>query len=249
MDRREQTLAHVRLVALHPGFWEIRALHRTDTTRMEPRGSFFIIASKTADALIYDRLDQAVDWADLHDRNGAELFIGMNPRAREGKNRDAVTHVTAFYVDLDLPAGETVESACVQLHDADRPAPSIIVSSGYGLHVVYLLNDPVADKTTWKTVQRGLVRSWADLGADRAVEPDESRVLRLVPYPNRKRWPDGVETEILDATEHRGQRERRWRAGRDRRRRRCRPSGRLAQSRLSMDRQRGGGATPERRHP
>jgi hypothetical protein len=166
-------------------------------------GSFFIIASKTADALIYDRLDQAVDWADLHDRNGAELFIGMNPRAREGKNRDAVTHVTAFYVDLDLPAGETVESACVQLHDADRPAPSIIVSSGYGLHVVYLLNDPVADKTTWKTVQRGLVRSWADLGADRAVAPDESRVLRLVPHPNRKRWPDGVPTEILETTENR----------------------------------------------
>jgi hypothetical protein len=203
MDRREQTLAHVRLVASHPGFWEIRALQRTDSTRMEPRGSFFVIASKTADGLIYDRLDQAVDWADLHDRNGAELFIGMNPRVHEGKNKDAVTRVTACYMDLDLPEGETVESAYIQLHDAERPAPSFVVSSGYGLHVVYLLNDPADDKTAWKAIQRGLVRCWAHLGADRAVAPDESRVLRLVPYPNRKRWPDGVPTEILETTENR----------------------------------------------
>src|SRR5579859_7754086 len=98
---------------------------------MEPRGSFFIIASKTADGLIYDRLEQAVDWADTHDRNGAELFIGMNPRSHEGKGKDAVEAVTACYVDLDLPEGETAESAIVQFHEADRPAHSLIVSSGY----------------------------------------------------------------------------------------------------------------------
>jgi hypothetical protein len=170
---------------------------------MEPRGSFFVIASKTADGLIYDRLEQAVDWSDSHDRNGAELFIGMNPRAHEGRNKDAVTHVSACFVDLDLLEGESVESALARLHEADRPVPSFVVSSGYGLHVVYLLSDLAEDKAAWKAVQRGLVRCWADLGADRKVAPDESRVLRLVPYANRKRWPDGVPTEILDTTDHR----------------------------------------------
>jgi hypothetical protein len=202
LDGRAQTLAHLRLVACHAGFWELRALHRAGST-MEPRGSFFVIASKTADGLIYDRIDQAVDWADTHDRNGAELFLGMNPRAREGKDKAAVEHVTACYVDLDLPEGETQESAIAQLHEADRPAPSFIVSSGYGLHVIYLLSDPSANKEAWKRIQRGLVRCWADLGADRAVAPDESRLLRLVPYPNRKRWPAGVPTAILETTEHR----------------------------------------------
>jgi len=168
---------------------------------MEPRGSFFIIASTTANRLMYDRVDQAVDWADAHDRNNTEIFIGMNPRAREGKSKASVTHVSACYVDLDLPEGETQRSALTQL--GGRPAPSFVVSSGYGLHVVYLLNDLSTEKAAWKAVQRGLVRCWADLGADRAVASDESRVLRLVPYANRKKWPDGVPTDIVETTEQR----------------------------------------------
>jgi hypothetical protein len=177
LEDRGQILAHLRLVACHAGFWELRTLHRSGGTAMEPRGSFFIIASKTADGLIYDRLEAAVDSADTHDRNGAEVFLGMNPRAHEGKSKDAVEHVTACYVDLDLPEGETVESALGTLHEANRPAPSFIVASGYGLHVVYLLSEPSEDKDTCKLIQRGLVRCWADLGADRKVAPDESRLL------------------------------------------------------------------------
>src|SRR5437868_5873758 len=107
MDRREQTMAHLRLVASHPGCWELRALQRIDASHMEPRGSFFVVAFRTADGLIYDRLEQAVDWADAHDRHGAELFIGMNPRAREGKGKDPVERLSACFVDLDLPEGET----------------------------------------------------------------------------------------------------------------------------------------------
>jgi hypothetical protein len=33
--------------------------------------------------LTNQRLEQAVNWADSHDRNGAGLFIGMNSRAYE----------------------------------------------------------------------------------------------------------------------------------------------------------------------
>ncbi len=204
---REQTLAHLRLVACHAGFWELRALHRSGGRAMEPRGSFFIIASKTADGLIYDRLETAVDWADAHDRNGAEVFLGMNPRAHEGKGKDAVEQITACYVDLDLPEGETPESAIAQLHEADRPAPSFIVSSGYGLHVVYLLSEPSADKDTWKRIQRGLVRCWADLGADRKVAPDESRLLRKVAHLRPERGccagGDGRHAVLLSLTPQR----------------------------------------------
>jgi hypothetical protein len=161
------------------------------------------IATKTDDGLIYDRIEQALDWAELQDRGGAEVFIGMNPRTRMGKSKDAVSYLSACFVDLDLPEGVTHESALAQLNDADRPTPSFVVSSGYGLHVVYLLEGLSEDAEQWTAVQRGLVRCWADLGADRKVAPDESRLLRLVPWPNRKRWPEGVPTALLETTEHR----------------------------------------------
>jgi hypothetical protein len=41
------------------------------------------------------------------------------------------------------------------------------------------------------------VRAFADYGADPACAPDEARVLRLVPYPNRKLSPAGVPSALV----------------------------------------------------
>jgi hypothetical protein len=60
-------------------------------------------------------IEAAAEWADQQAAGGAEVFLSMNPRAHEGKGKDAVTRVTACYVDLDLPEGETVESGLEQL--------------------------------------------------------------------------------------------------------------------------------------
>src|SRR5919201_11820 len=125
VEARAQTLAHLRLVAGLPGFWELRALQRQGGATMAPRGSFFIIATTTADgALLYDRLEQAVDWADAQDRTGAEIFVGMNPREREARGKAAVAVVTACYVDLDLTDGESQETALAAVTDGDAPLPS-----------------------------------------------------------------------------------------------------------------------------
>ncbi len=204
MDERERALAHLRLVAAWPGYWELRALRRIDGARMEARGSFFVIATTHGNNLIYDRLTEAVDWADEQARDGAEIFLGVNPRAREhGKSKDAVEQLTACFADLDMPEGETIESLVSHVTDGDAPLPSLMVHSGYGVHVLYLLSEPATDKLAWRTVQRGLLRRWSDIGADPRVASDESRVLRLVPYPNRKKWPEGRETSILYQSEHR----------------------------------------------
>lgn len=201
-ESRDQALAHLRLICSRSGFWEIRSLQRLETTTMSARGSFFIIATSTRDGLIYDRLEQAIEWADHQARTGAELFLGMNPRAREGRDKAAVERVTACYVDLDLPEGETQESVLEELRGFE-PLPSLVVNSGYGLHAVWLLTESSSDKALWLRVQKGLTAKLADLGADRSVTTDESRVLRLVPYRNRKKWPHGIETSILDQTEAR----------------------------------------------
>jgi hypothetical protein len=80
-DAHEQTLAHLRLLAGLPGYWELRALHRDGANHMTPRGSFWIVATLTADGLLYERLDQAFAWADGHDQRGTELFVGVNARS------------------------------------------------------------------------------------------------------------------------------------------------------------------------
>ena len=198
---QEHTLSHLRLVAQHPGFWELRALQRLDGSHMAARGSFFLIATQSGEDLIYDRLEHAAQWARAHALQGAELFIGMNPREREAKGKDAVSVLTSCYVDLDLPEGESQEEALAEVTSGDLPLPSFVINSGYGLHVVYLLREPTADKPLWKQVQRGLVHRLSDLGADRSVATDESRVLRLIPFPNRKHWPQGIATALLYESE------------------------------------------------
>jgi hypothetical protein len=202
-EAREETLTHLRLVASLPGFWELRALQRLDGNRMEARGSFFLIVAQAGESLIFDRIEQACDWADYHARNGCELFLGVNPREREGRGQDAIERLTACYVDLDLPDGVERGEALEQLETGEVPLPSYVVNSGYGLHAVWLLHTPASDKLAWKRVQKGLVRHYAELGADPKVAPDESRVLRLVPYPNRKLWPEGVPTGIVYQSENR----------------------------------------------
>jgi hypothetical protein len=127
----------------------------------------------------------------------------MNPREREARSKAAVAVVTACYVDLDLTDGESQETALAAVTDGDAPLPSFVVNSGYGLHVVYLLRVPSRDKATWARTQKALARRYSALGADPKVAGDESRVLRLVPYRNRKMSPDGVPTSIVYESEYR----------------------------------------------
>ena len=130
--RHEQTLAHLRLLAGLPGYWELRGLRRDTANHMTPRGSFWIVATATANGLLYERRDQALAWADGHARQGAELFVGVNARSMEGKTKTAVPVVTACFADLDL-GGDSIDEALAELPSGQTPAPSFIVHSGYGL--------------------------------------------------------------------------------------------------------------------
>jgi hypothetical protein len=125
-----------------------------------------------------------------------ELFVGVNARSLEGKTKAAVPAVTACFVDLDL-GGESIDEALAALTSGATPAPSLVVHSGYGLHAVWLLREPSRDKARWRVIQQAIVRAFADYGADPACAPDEARVLRLVPYPNRKLSPAGVPTALV----------------------------------------------------
>jgi hypothetical protein len=154
------------------------------------------LPTATADGLLYERLDQALAWADAHDRQGSELFVGVNGRSIEGKTKAAVPAVMACFANLDL-GGESIDEALAALTGGSTPAPSFVVNSGYGLHAVWLLREPSRDKARWRVIQRTIVHAFADYGADPVCAPDEARVLRLVPYANRKRSPEGVPTALV----------------------------------------------------
>jgi hypothetical protein len=100
---------------------------------MTPRGSFWIVATATPDGLVYERLEQALAWADAHDRAGTEPFIGVNGRSGEGKTKASVPTATCCFADLDLSDG-SINDALAMLTSGCTPPPSFVVNSGYGLH-------------------------------------------------------------------------------------------------------------------
>lgn len=101
-----------------------------------------------------------------------------------------------LFVDLDTynvpslrdasPEGltELLLEACERLR---LPPPSLIVWSGRGLQVKWILLDPVPAQALprWQAVQNKLCDKLAELGADRAAR-DASRVLRLIATTNTK---------------------------------------------------------------
>lgn len=130
VETREGARIHLQAIASLPGIWEIRALARLESNRMEPRGSFYLIAMGTQVGVLYDRPEEALDWCEAMNRQDAELFVAMNPRTQEGGTKDAVQYVTSCYADLDLPEGVTLANAVEQITAAERPAPSLVLNSG-----------------------------------------------------------------------------------------------------------------------
>jgi hypothetical protein len=103
--RHQQTLRQLHLLAAHGGRWEPRALQRTDSPRMQPRGSAWIAVHPSPNGLIYDGLEGAIAWADRRDREGAEIFVGY-PRATPGgrHNADVVAVACCFIAARRLSA-------------------------------------------------------------------------------------------------------------------------------------------------
>ena len=177
---------HLEIIKSHmsqEGFLEIRTLRRqrheaTGEEMMKPAGARFIPRGAGDKEFI-----SALKWATALAENGVEIFIGYNARARRGGKKKDVKVLTACYVDLDLQGGDV--SLALAGSRAARIRPEMIVDSGYGLHLSWFI-EATDDKIRWQGVQRAIESHFAELGADAAITTDESRVLRLVPFPNLK---------------------------------------------------------------
>jgi len=99
----------------------------------------------------------------------------------------------ALYVDLD----DQTDSYAVldALAEAKLPGPNIIVSSGTGLHLYWLL-EPLPPKAlpVWQRCQDALIKALKPLGADSAAK-DCTRLLRVVGTRNKG---EDVKAIVLD---------------------------------------------------
>jgi hypothetical protein len=113
----------------------------------------------------------------------ANLYFGVNPRHVASGLKSSVAVTRCVWADLDhITRDEAAERWRPIL-----PEPSIVVNSGAGIHLYWLLaNDhAVGDVAARTAFEAMLKRLYRDLGAD-SVQ-DVSRILRLPGFLNLKR--------------------------------------------------------------
>jgi len=123
------------------------------------------------------------------------------------RNRRAVNLLCLplLFVDLDPPKGHNIDAdtwrhrVLMFCRDEGVPPPSLIVYSGRGAHLKWVLSDPLprAALPRWNLAQQLLGERLASLGADPNAR-DASRVLRLEQTVNRK---TGHRCEVIWTTD------------------------------------------------
>jgi hypothetical protein len=103
---------------------------------------------------------------------GLNVYFGVCRRASESGRSEAVKELTCLWADIDR--GD------YDWHTIDPPA-DIVVSSGRGFHLYWLLTSPIPADAQARAILRGLQRR---VGSD-AVH-DFARVLRLPCTINHK---------------------------------------------------------------
>lgn len=124
-----------------------------------------------------------------------DAYLAQNEFFKPNRQVVNLWRLTSLYLDLDTYKNEDLrhppEFLAAMLLDQcierSIPQPSLVVSSGRGLQVKWLLSTPVPRKALprWQAVQNELWRRLQHLEAD-ARALDASRVLRLVGTSNSK---------------------------------------------------------------
>ena len=122
-----------------------------------------------------------------------DCYISQGEFTRPNRRVVNLARVGLMFVDIDPIGAEHLDgdqwaTRCLMAcQDEGIPAPSLIVFSGRGVHLKWVLTSPVTRKAIprWNHAQGQLVERLAHLGADRAAK-DASRVLRLEGTRNSK---------------------------------------------------------------
>lgn len=128
-------------------------------------------------------LPSRTDYFTLHNMARQNIYIGPNPRQRQGGSRATdVALARTLFADFDE---STLDEAAQRWQSAGLPRPTMVIWSGHGVHVYLRLIEPLLDLRVWTATQRDLA---ALLSSDPKVV-DAPRVMRLPGLANLKTEP------------------------------------------------------------
>lgn len=143
------------------------------------------------------RVDDAVQFAAEMNKDGKNVYVGVNPRkpgTKMSKRASDADVELAIWQFADIDKNDAVEALKPKL----ALPPNINVITGRTPnprpHLYWLLDEPVSNLAEWSSRQQGLA---AKLGGDPVINP--SRIMRLagtVNYPNDKKMERGYRTEL-----------------------------------------------------
>ena len=121
--------------------------------------------------------------------NEVDTFVTVNTMYIPKRNVGNIRQFRALYIDIDNVEGDQVGVSYQVLNLAEKgeiPYPSMIISSGRGLHVYWRIkNAPFGALQTWQELEDMLYHKLKRFGAD-IKATDAARVLRLPGTINSK---------------------------------------------------------------
>lgn len=132
--------------------------------------------------------------AHLYSNKGYNAYFGVAARHKHGGTKQDLDYVNALWIDLDCEKERRNKEECVEKLQQWILPPSIIIDSGHGLHVYWLLKEPTKEFDLIEHINIGLAKA---LGGDK-VAYDATRILRIPTTKNWKNEPIPVEIIHID---------------------------------------------------
>ncbi|PHQ35131.1 hypothetical protein CEE69_11985 [Rhodopirellula bahusiensis] len=127
----------------------------------------------------------------LNTMHNANIFFGVNPRVAHGRGRKTdVVKTRCLWADMDNVTSEVAKWRC---EETGVPHPSIIVDSGNGNHLYWLLDQTLDISLPFDRdlLEARLRRLYKQLGCDATC--DANRLLRLPGFLNVKNARNGAQ--------------------------------------------------------
>ncbi|PHR55048.1 MAG: hypothetical protein COA47_14485 [Robiginitomaculum sp.] len=198
----------------------IRALWPTS-----PEGFLYTFVLPAETSTWYDNKDVDQLVSDVKENSGQDIYIGLCPSAtlktsRQRASRSDVCALPAIAVDIDIKGDqahsetklpESKEQALEWINGLSLPKPSMIVHTGNGLHVYWLLDTPFlitddasrdrAEKLT-RGINKFIIREGKKSGYSFDNVGDLARIFRVPGTYNHKSSPP----KPVNLREHSGER-------------------------------------------
>lgn len=127
----------------------------------------------------------------LSNETGQNVYVGANPRSRQGGKANDVKLARCLFADWD---GIDLAEVHRRIEAAGLPEPTLIIGSGHGFHGYWRLAEPLTDLAAWSALQKSLITA---VDSDKSIH-DPPRIMRPPGFNNVKREPH-VQCAVVSA--------------------------------------------------